>query len=134
MRWLTQTFRWMWNLDTRFAELGFGALMISRALVLTLAPDEMSGRSYQWFLDILPSNAWAFVFLTFGLFQFGGVLINGRWHRSPLLRMCGLVASMVTYSVMTTGFVEAGAWLAVSVYGTVSLGAFWCLLSVSTKN
>lgn len=132
--WLRQTLRWLWHLDTRLAELMFGAMMLARALVLSLAPDEMTARSYQWFLDLLPPGIWALLFLTFGMFQFCGVLINGRWRKSPWLRMVGLLVSMVTYAVMTTGFVESGAWLAVSVWATITAGAFWCLLNVSSKN
>lgn len=134
MIWIRETFRWAWHLDTRLVEIGLGALMMSRAIVLTVSPDQMAGRSYQWFIEIMPISIWAMLFLVFGLFQFAGVLINGRWHKSPLLRMAGLLASIVTYSVMTTGFVQSEAWLAVSVYATISAGAFWCFLNVAAKN
>lgn len=132
MTWTIQTFRWLWALDTRAVEMLFGLFLLARGFVLSVAPGEMSGRSYEPFLDMMPASSWATFFLCVGIIQITGVLINGRWRKSPYVRMGALLATFVAYLGLTLGFSQLSVWLAVSIYAPIAISAFWCMINVST--
>jgi hypothetical protein len=134
---IKHTWHWLWALDTRLTELLLGYLLLIRGLVWTSPLGDMSSRVYEPLTEIMGVHQWGITLSLFGFAQIIGVIINGRWHRSPFLRRGVLTFSLIIYTVLTSSFHQStigGAGLQATMQQLVlALCCFWCLVNVAAK-
>lgn len=135
---MIRLFKWLWALDTRAVEMVLGFELLRRGLLWITGAADMVSSYYMPLIDLAPPVFWGAIFAGAGIVQIGGVLINGRWRRSPFLRMGSLLFSLIMYAVLVQAFIAAGngsggsiqAWtqelLSVAV-------AFWCFVNINAK-
>lgn len=125
---------WLWSLDTRLLEFALALVMLTRGLVLVLPNQSMGEVVYGAYLDLMPEGAWAALHIAAGLFALAGLFINGNWHRSPVLRISGAIASLLTMVMLATTFFMLSPVvpsLAATVYATLAACSFWCCLKIN---
>lgn len=126
---------WVWSLDTRAMEIVAGMCVVSRGLMILARPESMAGPTYDSFRAIMPEYMWALLCLVAGLFQIGGVLINGNWKRSPALRFVGAMIASTFFAMLTTLSLTAYPpdSLAASMFLPLTVANIWTALNIASK-
>ena len=97
------TLIWLWSLDTRSAEFLLGFVLLSRGLAIAL-PTPSMGEIYASYTTVMPELYWGLLTVFAGAAQTSGVVVNGRWRRSPALRMAGAWVGFMWYIALTLTF------------------------------
>lgn len=129
-------FRFLWSLDTRSAELLIAQICLVRGVFLTLPGESLTPSIYAGHLAVMPEAAWGWLEILAGAFAIAGILINGRWRKSPWLRVSGAILTGSIFASLTMTFQINSSLqvsLAVAVYLSITLGAIWCALNVASK-
>lgn len=127
---------WLWSLDTRSAEFLLGFVLLCRGFAISLPTDSMASATYVPYLAIMPEIYWGLLTVSAGAAQVLGVVINGRWHRSPLLRMAGAWVGLMWYIALTITFLINSPLtisIAAFLYLPLALGSMWCFLNIASK-
>lgn len=93
----------------------------------------MGAAIYAGYLEIAPEFVWGMIFAIAGLFSVAGVIINGRWHRSPSLRRLGALMSFITMAMLAITFFVKSSYspsLAALLYLTLAAWALWTLINI----
>ncbi|MBO6553271.1 MAG: hypothetical protein JJ926_03745 [Roseitalea sp.] len=134
---VVQTGRWFWSLDTRIAEMAIGWLLIVRGAIWLSPYGDMSSHIYDPLTNIMGVTYWGALSMACGFLQWAGVVINGRWHRSPFLRRGVLLISLMLYTVLAVSLARsagAGAALqAVMQQASYAAFCFWCIVNITAK-
>ena len=122
-------------MDTRLLEIILAIDLLRRGVLWLSGIADMSAEYYEPMLLIMTDTTWGVVFTLVGIAQIAGVLINGNWKKSPNLRMCVLLFSIVAYTVLTQLFYgDTGAALQGSSQQLLNvLVCLWCLLNIAAK-
>lgn len=135
---ISHTARWIWALDTRFAELVLGAFLLARGTIWAVPGNDMSERVYAPLVALMPGEHWGGLLVACGIAQIGGVIINGRWRKSPMLRCIVLLISLIVYTVIAMSFAEAadstGGLQATIQQSLFALFSFWAIVNIADKN
>lgn len=126
----------LWSQDTRSAELLIAQICLMRGVFLALPTQSMSPMIYSGHLAMMPEWAWGLLEATAGIFAIAGILINGRWRKSPWLRVSGAIITGAIFASLTMTFQinsPLQVSLAVAVYLAITIGAIWCALNVASK-
>ena len=127
---------WLWSLDTRSAEFLLGFVLLCRGFAISLPTDSMASAPYVPYLAIMPEIYWGLLTVLAGAAQVLGVVINGRWRRSPHLRMAGAWVGLMWYVALTITFL-IGSPVTISIaaflYLPLAIGSMWCFLNIASK-
>lgn len=121
-------FVWLASLDTRLLEISLSWMLLTRGLACLMPQVAMSPALYGDFLEIMPESAWGALYFISGSLILAGIIINGRWRRSPVLRMIGALGSAMLLS-MLAGFLSSGS-NATSLAGV----AYWNMTALALWN
>jgi hypothetical protein len=127
---------WLWSLDTRSAEIVLAVIVIFRGGALLLPSASMAPLIYAGHLAIMPEWAWGAIELAAGAFALAGILINGRWRRSPWLRVLGATIVGAVFAMLTVTFAfnsPLTVSLAVAIYLPITMAALWSAVNVASK-
>lgn len=95
----------------RISEWMCAFVMLTFALVLALPGDTFSGQGYASFRTVGLEESTVAVFLTLvALGRMAGLWINGRWHRSPLLRVAGAIVGVGVFGLLAMAFGLPYVW------------------------
>lgn len=94
---------------TRSLEWALAFLMVGWGTVLLLPGETLDNPSYRWIAVLAPEAFWASLSIWVGALRLIALTINGRWRRTPLLRLAGAVLGFVWF--LTLGVL---LWLSVS--------------------
>jgi hypothetical protein len=110
-----------------------GIMMVAWGVILALPGDTLSAASFREFAAHgLNEEALAYIFGTIGGVRLAALYINGRWPKTPLLRMMGAgagllmwgqVASMFGISFITTGAAGTGF----AAYGCLAMAEIFSI-------
>jgi len=127
--------KWLWALDTRAMELLIGVIILSRGLMILIIPASMSSSIYNSFLEVMSIPMWGITCVLAGTFQIAGVMINGHWRRSPILRCIGAIYAASFFAMLTVlfSYVTPPALLAISIYLPLSICNLWTAVNISAK-
>ncbi|EJW12720.1 hypothetical protein A33M_1690 [Rhodovulum sp. PH10] len=64
-------------------------LMVTWGAAVALPGDALGPAGYRVLTELAPEPVWALVSIAIGVMRMAGLVINGRWRRSPLLRAGG---------------------------------------------
>lgn len=123
---------WLWRLDTRILEIALGLELLRRGMVWLTSGATLSEPYYASLASVAGVTFWGVLFVIAGLCQIGGVVINGNWHRSPLLRCAVLAFSVTMYSVLARSFMSFSTQSATQeVLSAITCA--WCLFNIASK-
>lgn len=135
IQFIKKTGPWLWQMDTRFAEISFGFMILLRGVGLLLDLEAMSNPIYSGFLRVFSQQGWALTAICAGIGIIAGLFINGRWRRSPFLRFSGAVIGAVFYAMLTVLFVNSSSSiLPVVTYIVPTLAFVWIALNIASKS
>lgn len=124
---------WLWGIDTRSAEVLIGLVLIGRGLTLIAPGVSLTEPVYTGHLKIASEGVWGVVYLMAGAFIWAGLVINGRWRQSPMLRLSGAVVALVSNLALSFTFYGNSSVipsLAGGVYACLALASLWVLIRV----
>lgn len=130
------TLKWLWSFDTRFGELIVAVMILCRGLVLAGSGQAMNESTYGAHLAILSESTWAVMTVFGACMMLAGLVINGRWHRSPALRVAGALVGLTVYAMLSLTFLSlwtAPAMLAAFAYIPVAIACLWSAVNISSK-
>lgn len=132
---IKKTGPWLWQMDTRFAEIAFSLMILLRGVGLLADETAMSSHAYTGFLKVLSQQGWAIAALLSGSVILAGIFINGRWRRSPFLRFGGSLVGAVFYAMLTVLFIySSSSILPVVTYIVPTLAFVWIALNIASKS
>jgi hypothetical protein len=119
--------RIMLHMQDRALEWFSAFVMLSWGLVLALPGDSLAGQNFYAFRRYgMTEDLWAWIFGAVGSARIIALYINGRWPRTPHIRMLGAlfgavswgqVAWLITESTLATGVASTG----IPVYAMLAL-------------
>lgn len=134
--WLTGLAAFLWRIDTRAMEFYLGVELIRRGMFWLTGLADMSQTFYNPMTEIMSADAWGLYFVVLGSAQLIGLLVNGTWHRSPLLRVIVLLLSSSAYSVLAVCFLSygtGGSLQSGSQQALIMITCIWCMANVASK-
>lgn len=106
------------HMQDRALEWFSGAAMLLWGLILALPGETMAGPSYAAFHRFgTTEEFWAYAMGATGIARLVALFINGRWPRTPLIRMVGALFGLLCWSQITY-LLLAGTYLATGVAST----------------
>lgn len=86
----------------RTAEYLLAWTIICWSATVLVCSGSMNGPAYHYMIVIARERFWGSFGVCFGLLRIAALIINGSWHRTPLLRFAGAMTGMVWW-VMVGG-------------------------------
>lgn len=93
---------------TRHAESLLAWLIIGWSLVMVGFDGSMTGRAYVFFAAVAPLHVLGSIGVLLGTARIVAIIINGRWRRTPLIRLIGAASGLMWWTAVTVLF-----WVAV---------------------
>lgn len=111
--------RLLLHLNDRSLEWFSSCVMLIWGVTLMLPGDTLNGPQYSAFTRFgLTEDFWSWAFTAIGSARLAALYINGRWPRSPLIRMAGSIFGVLSWAqvsyllnastLMVTGIANTG--------------------------
>lgn len=104
----------------RDIEWGLSTLLVAFGIAIMVLPDVFSNPSFMGFANHGFDEKTAGMGVTgIGIVWMGGLLINGSWRRSPLLRLGCAILGTTLWGAIEAAFIASTASPSIAVYGAM---------------
>lgn len=98
--------------QTRSVEYMLAWMMLAQGVIMIAPGNVLIGPTSIFFTFVMPEHVWGIIAVKVGVGRLSALIINGAWHRSPLLRYAGAACGLIWWTVQGAIY-----WIAVTKGG-----------------